>query len=252
MIDVKSLTKKYQDKTIVDQISFEIPKGKITALIGANGAGKSTVLSLISRLISGDGGEVSINGTSLSHWKREDLAKVLSILMQSTQIEMKITVEELVAFGRFPYSKGRLTKQDEEEITKAIEYMELMPFKDRFLDQLSGGERQRAFIAMVIVQNTEYILLDEPLNNLDMKHSVEIMKIIRRLTKDLHKTVVLVIHDINFAARYADYIIAMKNGRLFKMGKTQEIIQEHVLEKIYDLPFEIRHFEGKPLCIYYQ
>ncbi|WP_334292632.1 iron ABC transporter ATP-binding protein [Cellulosilyticum sp. I15G10I2] len=251
-MDVKSLTKKYQDKTIVDQVSFEIPKGKITALIGANGAGKSTVLSLISRLISGDGGEVSINGTSLGQWKREDLAKVLSILMQSTQMEMKITVEELVAFGRFPYSKGRLTEEDEEEIRKALEYMELMPFKDRYLDQLSGGERQRAFIAMVIVQNTEYILLDEPLNNLDMKHSVEIMKIIRRLTKDLNKTIVLVIHDINFAARYADYIIAMKNGRLFKMGKTEEIIQQDVLENIYDLPFEIRHFEGKPLCIYYQ
>jgi iron complex transport system ATP-binding protein len=252
MIEVKKLTKKYQQKAIVNEVSFHIPQGKITALIGPNGAGKSTVLSLISRLIDRDDGEIWIKNKALSDWSSDELAKELSILMQSTQIEMKITVRELIAFGRFPYSKGHLTPEDEKQIEQALVYMGLESFEHRYLDQLSGGERQRAFIAMTIAQNTDYILLDEPLNNLDMKHSVEIMKVIRKLADELGKTIVLVIHDINFAAHYADYIIAMKHGQLFQKGETNDIIKKEVLEKLYELPFQIESFGGKSLCIYYE
>src|SRR5699024_4284723 len=139
-------------------------------------------------------------------------------------INIKLTVRELVEFGRFPYSKGNLTDEDYEYIDEALEYMKLTELEDRFLDELSGGQRQRAYIAMVIAQNTEYILLDEPLNNLDMKHSVEIMKILKRLVNDLGKTVAIVIHDINFASCYSDNIVALKEGKLVEDGCKDEII----------------------------
>lgn len=251
MVEVKKLFKRYGNKNVVEDVSIKIEKGKITSFIGPNGAGKSTVLSMVSRLIEKDSGEILIDNKDISKSKSKELAKKISILKQSNNINIRLTVKELVSFGRFPYSQGNLTKEDHQYIEEAIHYMELEEMQDKFLDQLSGGQRQRAYIAMVIAQNTEYILLDEPLNNLDMKHSVQIMKVLRRLVDELGKTIVIVIHDINFASCYSDYIVALKDGKVVKEGPTDEIIDQKVLADIYDLDIQIENINQNKICVYF-
>lgn len=251
MIEVKNVTKKYGNKSVIEDINLKIEKGKITSFIGPNGAGKSTLLSAISRLISKDGGEVIIDGKEIGTWKSNELSKKISILKQANNINIRLTIRELVSFGRFPHCGGNLSKEDEHYVDEAIEYMKLKDIENKYLDELSGGQKQRAYIAMVIAQDTEYILLDEPLNNLDMKHSVEIMKILRGLVDELNKTVVLVIHDINFAACYSDYIVALKDGKIEKEGELSKIINKKVLEDIYEMDFNIETINGKNICIYF-
>jgi iron complex transport system ATP-binding protein len=251
MVDIKHVFKGYNNKNVITDVSVKIAKGKITSFIGPNGAGKSTLLSMISRLIAKDEGEIYIDGMDLTRCKNNDLAKKISILKQSNHINVRLTVKELVSFGRFPYSQGRLTKEDRRFVNEAIRYMELEEIQDKYLDQLSGGQRQRAYIAMVIAQDTEYVLLDEPLNNLDMKHSVQIMKTLRRLADELGKTVVIVIHDINFASCYSDYIVAMKDGRVIKEGTTDEIINPIVLNEVYDMDFKIEEINREKICVFY-
>lgn len=248
---IKNLTKKYDGKPVVDAVSFEIPQGKVLSLIGPNGAGKSTVMGIISRLIARDAGLVDFEGEDINKWKSKELAKRLAILTQTNNIQMKLTVRELVAFGRFPYSGGRITPEDKTIIDKAIAYMELEEFEDRFIDELSGGQRQRAYIAMVIAQDTEYVLLDEPTNNLDIYHATNMMKIVRRLCEDLGKTVVLVLHEINYAAFYSDYICAFVDGKIAKFGTVKEVMTKENLSEIYGVDFQIQEIEGKPLAIYY-
>lgn len=248
---IKHLKKSYDKKAVVDDVSFEIPKGKILSLIGPNGAGKSTVMGMISRLIAKDSGQIHFLGKDLSDWKSRDLAKHLAILTQSNQIQMKLTVRELVAFGRFPHSGNRLTSADEEKIDQAIAYMELDELQDRFLDELSGGQRQRACIAMVIAQDTEYVLLDEPTNNLDIYHASNLMKMVRRLCDELGKTIILVLHEINYAAFYSDYICAFMDGKVAKFGTVEEVVTKENLSEIYRVNFEIQTVKGKPLSIYY-
>ena len=194
---VKNLIKKYDGKTVVNSVDFENPKGKITSLIGPNGAGKSTVMGMISRLIARDSGVIDFEGQDIAQWKSKELAKRLAILTQTNNIQMKLTVRELVTFGRFPYSSGHNTEADEKIIDQAIAYMELQNIQDQFIDELSGGQRQRAYIAMVIAQDTEYVLLDEPTNNLDIYHASNMMKIVRRLCDELGKTVILVLLEID-------------------------------------------------------
>ena len=208
-------------------------------------------MGIISRLIAKDSGLVSFDGTELEKWKSKELSKRLAILTQSNNIQMKLTVRELVAFGRFPYSGNRTTKEDEEIIEQAIAYMELEAFRDRFIDELSGGQRQRALIAMVIAQDTDYILLDEPTNNLDIYHATNMMKIVRRLCDELEKTIILVLHEINYAAFYSDYICAFVDGKVAKFGTVKEVMTKETLSEIYKVDFEILEIEGKPLSIYY-
>ncbi|NMS90030.1 ATP-binding cassette domain-containing protein [Clostridioides difficile] len=251
MIEIKNIFKKYKNKNVVEDVSFNIEKGKITSFIGPNGAGKSTVLSIVTRLIGGDSGEVIIEGKNLVSYTNKELAKKIAILKQSNNITLRLTIRELVGFGRFPYSEGNLTKEDEKYIDEAIEYMKLTDIQHKYLDELSGGQRQRAYIAMVIAQDTEYILLDEPLNNLDMNHSVQMMKVLRGLCDDLDKTIVLVMHDINFASCYSDNIVALKNGKIEKVGRTDEIVNEKVLEDIYEMNFNIKNINGNRICIYF-
>lgn len=248
---VENLTKKYDGKKAVNEISFEIPKGKVTSLIGPNGAGKSTVMGMISRLIERDAGFIDFEKKDIVKWKSKELAKKLAILTQSNSIQMKLTVKELVTFGRFPYSGSHINAEDEEIVERAINYMELKEFEDRFIDELSGGQRQRAYIAMVIAQDTEYILLDEPTNNLDIYHATNMMKIVRRLCDELGKSVVMVLHEINYAAFYSDYICAFKDGKIAKFGTVHEVMTKEVLSDIYQVDFEIQEIEGKPLSIYY-
>jgi len=250
-MNVIDLMKKYDGKAVVNSVSFEIPKGKVLSLIGPNGAGKSTVMGMISRLIAKDSGLVHFEDKDLAEWKSKELAKKLSILTQHNNIQMKLTVRELVAFGRFPYSGSRLTPEDNEMIDRAISYMELEAFAERFIDELSGGQRQRAYIAMVIAQDTEYILLDEPTNNLDIYHASNMMRMVRRLCDELGKTVILVLHEINYAAFYSDYVCAFVNGEIAKFGTVKEVINKETLSDIYKVDFEIIHINGKPLSVYY-
>ena len=251
MIEIKNIVKKYGNFKVIDSVSAEIKKGKITSIIGPNGAGKSTLLSIISRLSAKNDGDILIDGKKLEQWNNTELAKKISILRQSNFINVRLTIRELVEFGRFPYSQGNLTKEDFKYIDEAIDYLNLGDIQGKYLDQLSGGQRQRAYLAMVIAQNTEYILLDEPLNNLDMKHSVEIMKILRKLVDELGKTIAIVIHDINFASCYSDYIIALKDGKLVEDGKTENIIDKKLLKNIYDMDFKVQDIENMKLCVYY-
>ena len=248
---VEELTKQYDGKTVVDGVSFEIPKGKVISLIGPNGAGKSTVMGIISRLIARDAGLVDFEGTDITKWKSKELSKRLAILTQSNNIQMKLTVRELVTFGRFPYSRGRITPEDQRIIHQAIAYMGREEFQDRFIDELSGGQRQRAMIAMVIAQDTEYVLLDEPTNNLDIYHATNMMRTVRRLCDELGKTVILVLHEINYAAFYSDYICAFLEGKIAKFGTVAEVMTKETLSAIYQVDFEIMEIEGKPLSIYY-
>lgn len=250
-MQVKDLTKRYDGKTVVNQVSFAIPKGNVISLIGPNGAGKSTVMGIISRLIARDGGIVDFEGSDIGKWKSRELSKRLAILTQTNNIQMKLTVRELVSFGRFPYSGGRTTAEDQEIIDRAISYMELEAFEDQFIDELSGGQRQRAYIAMVIAQDTEYVLLDEPTNNLDIYHATNMMKIVRRLCDELGKTVILVLHEINYAAFYSDYICAFKDGRIAKFGTVKEVMTKENLSQVYGVDFEIMEIAGRPLSIYY-
>ena len=248
---VKEITKRYDGKAVVDVVSLEITKGKVLSLIGTNGSRKSNVMGMLSRLIERDIGLVDFEGTEITHWKSRELSKRLAILTQANNVQMKLTVRELVAFGRFPYSGGRLTQEDNEIIDRAIAYMELGDFEEQFIDELSGGQRQRAYIAMVIAQDTEYILLDEPTNNLDIYHATNLMRIVRRLCDELGKTVILVLHEINYAAFYSDYICAFVDGKIAKFGTVQEVITKENLSDIYKVDFEIMQIEGKPLSIYY-
>ena len=250
-MNVVDLMKKYDGKAIVKSVSFEIPKGKVTSLIGPNGAGKSTVMGMISRLIAKDSGEIQFENKDLSKWNSKELAKKLAILTQHNNIQMKLTVRELVAFGRFPYSGNRLTQEDHEMIDKAIAYMELQEIQDQFIDELSGGQRQRAYIAMVIAQDTDYVLLDEPTNNLDIYHSSNMMNIVRKLCDELGKTVILVLHELNYAAFYSDYICAFADGEIAKFGTVEEVMNKETLSEIYKVDFEIIHIGGKPLSVYY-
>lgn len=251
MISAKNIMKKYSNKTVVDNVSVNIEKGKITSFIGPNGAGKSTVLSIITRLMDKDNGEVIIDGKNIEKWDKKELSKKISILKQSNNINLKLTIRELVSFGRFPHSEGNLNSEDNKHIDEAIEYMKLKDIENKYIDELSGGQRQRAYIAMVIAQNTEYIFLDEPLNNLDMKHSVEMMKVLRNLCDELGKTVVLVMHDINYTSCYSDYIVALKDGKIASFGTVEEIMKKDVLEKIYEMEFDIREINGEKICIYF-
>ncbi|WP_211653144.1 iron ABC transporter ATP-binding protein [Planococcus alpniumensis] len=251
MIQVRELTKLYGKKQVVENVSVDIRRGQITSFIGPNGAGKSTLLSMVSRLLDADTGEVLIDKTNTKQMKSNEFSKRVSILKQSNFMNVRLTIRELVSFGRFPYSKGRLNTEDEQMVDQAIEYMDLGDMEDSYLDELSGGQRQRAFIAMVIAQDTDYVLLDEPLNNLDMKHSVQIMKILRRLVDELGKTVIIVLHDINFASVYSDRIVALKNGRVVKDGPTEEIIQSDALKEIYDMDIPIQQMNDCRICVYF-
>lgn len=251
MIQVRELSKFFGEKAVVENVSVNIHRGKITSFIGPNGAGKSTLLSMVSRLLDADTGEVLVDQKNVKKMKSGDFSKQVSILKQSNFMNARLTIRELVSFGRYPHSKGRLNAEDIQFIDQALDYMGLMEIQNSYLEELSGGQRQRAFIAMTIAQDTDYILLDEPLNNLDMKHSVQIMKILRRLVDELGKTVIIVLHDINFASVYSDRIVALKEGRIIKDGPTDEIINSDSLREIYDMEIPIKQLSNCRICVYF-
>ncbi|HBG41368.1 MAG TPA: iron ABC transporter ATP-binding protein [Porphyromonadaceae bacterium] len=251
MIEVKELSKQFGKKVVLDGIDVQFPKGKITSLIGSNGAGKSTLLSVISRLLAQDKGVVRVDEKDIHAYKNNVLSQRLSILKQSNHVRLKLTVRELVSFGRFPYSQDNLTAHDRQKVDTAIRFLDLQDIENMYIDELSGGQKQRAYMAMVVAQDTDYLLLDEPLNNLDMKHSVQIMKTLRRLANELGKTIIIVLHDINFASHYSDYILALKDGKVRYYDTTERIMNERVLEDIFGIPISIIEFNDKKICNYF-
>lgn len=251
MITVSNLTKAYGTQTVVSNVSTQFPARQLTSLIGPNGAGKSTLLMMIARLLAASSGEILLNGRSVTGIRAADYAKRVATLRQSPDFNLRLTVEELVAFGRFPYSRGTLTEEDQRVIHEAIAFLSLEPLRAAYVDEISGGQRQMAFLAMTIAQQTECLLLDEPLNNLDIKHAVQIMRALRRLCDEQGRTVVLVVHDINFAASYSDRIVAMKDGAIHCAGPVSEVVTEAQLKALYGLDFEITQGPRGRLCNYF-
>lgn len=251
MLSIQTLTKLYDGIPVVDDVSLEIPKGKVTSLIGPNGAGKSTVLGIAARLLAAEHGDVLFDGRSIKSWNTRALARRLAVLTQTNTVQMKVTVRELVGFERFPHSGTRLTDDDRRRVDETIRYMGLEAFADRFIDEMSGGQRHRAFIAMVLAQDTDVIFLDEPTNNLDIRHSLSMMRLLRRLADELGKTVILVLHEINLASFYSDRICAFKDDRLAFSGTPAEVMTEERLRAVYGVDFRIVEVDGRPMALYH-
>ena len=251
MITLNSVSKKYSSTVSIGPVSLEIPTGGITALVGPNGAGKSTMRTMVGRLLGIDQGSIEVSGYDVSKTSSKDLAKIVSILRQENHFVTRLTVRQLVGFGRYPHSKGRLTQADEEIISRSIDFLDLGELEGRYLDELSGGQRQRADVAMVLAQDTDTVLLDEPLNNLDMKHSVVMMQHLQRAARELNRTIVIVLHDINFAGHYADYICAMKQGKVVHFGTPTQIMQDEILSEVFETPVNVVPGPNGPLAVYY-
>ncbi|MFP7664649.1 MAG: ABC transporter ATP-binding protein [Corynebacterium pyruviciproducens] len=239
MITLEKVKKVYGSETEIGPVSLDIPTGGITALVGPNGAGKSTLLTMIGRLLGMDEGTITVGNLDVSTAKSADLARVLSVLRQENHFITRLTVRQLVGFGRFPYNKGRLTKKDDEIISNYIQFFELEDLQNRYLDELSRGQRQRAYVAMVLAQETDHVLLDEPLNNLDIAHSVQMMSLLRRAADEFGRTIVVVLHDLNFAAQYADAICAVKDGRIFAHGEVEDVMRNDILTELFNTPITV-------------
>ncbi|RVU55471.1 ABC transporter ATP-binding protein [Anaerosphaera multitolerans] len=250
MIAIDNARKSYSKEVKIGPLNIEIPNAGITSLIGPNGAGKSTTLLMIGRLLNMDGGQIKVGNMDVLESKSEDLAKVLTILRQENHFVTRLTVRQLVGFGRFPHSKGRLTREDDVVISKYIDFLDLTELEDRYLDELSGGQRQRAYVAMVLCQETEYVLLDEPLNNLDVARSVQMMSHLRQAANELGRTILMVMHDINFAAQYSDRICAMKEGRIVAFGTVEEIMNSELLTDIFETEIKIIKGPQGPLAVF--
>ncbi|MDJ0350786.1 ATP-binding cassette domain-containing protein [Cryobacterium sp. PH29-G1] len=251
MIEIVGLTKSYGTTAVVDAVDLVIERGGITSIIGANGAGKSTLLSMVARLLTPDAGTITVDGRVVAATKSGELAKHLAILRQENHLAARLTVADLVAFGRYPHSRGRLTVVDRDQIDRAIDYLDLGALTERYLDELSGGQRQRAFVAMVLCQDTDYVLLDEPLNNLDMSHAAAMMRLLLRAADELGKTIVMVVHDINFASTHSDHIIGMKDGKVVHQGSPAQVIDQGPLHDIFGIDVGVHLIDGHRIGVYY-
>lgn len=250
MIRLKNLSKSYSGAVVLDDMTLDLPKGGVTAIIGPNGAGKSTLLSVIGRMLQPDGGSALLEELDLFAAPGDVIARRLAVLRQDTHLTARLTVNGLIAFGRYPRSRGRHSAQDRAQIARAITYLGLDELASRFLDELSGGQRQRAAIAMVLAQDTPYLLLDEPLNNLEIRHAVGIMRLIRDAARDFGKAIVVVLHDINMAAQWCDRIVVMKAGRLVHFGTPSDIMQPDLLSAVYETAIMVHRLDGRIIALY--
>lgn len=254
-ISAKDLAVSYGQKTILSDLSIDFPTGKITSIIGANGCGKSTLLKALSRILPADKGMVYLDGQLIQELPTKEVAKRLALLPQVQENLDGISVYDLVSYGRFPHQNafGRLTDLDREKIAWALTETQTMAFAHTPLQSLSGGQRQRVWIAMALAQDTDIILLDEPTTYLDMHHQLEVLELLKKLNQENGKTIVMVLHDINLAARFSDYLIAMKNGQMIQNGSVEEVITVEHLRQIFDIEAEIlpaSHF-GYPILATY-
>lgn len=254
-LEVESIRVGYENKTIVHGLSLQIPDGKITTIIGSNGCGKSTLLKAITRILKHESGQVILDGQNISKMKTKELAKELAILPQSPESAHGLTVEELVSYGRFPYQKGfgNLSQKDKDVIDWALQVTKTEDFRVQSVDALSGGQRQRVWIAMALAQETDIIFLDEPTTYLDMAHQLEVLELLYRLNEEQGRTIVMVLHDLNQAARFSDYIVALSQGELVKFGTAEEVMVPEVLKKVFNIDAVIGQDPrtNKPMCITY-
>ena len=254
-IRTKDLNISYGNLDIVKDLNLEIPKGKITTIIGANGCGKSTILKTLARIIKPKSGSIYINDKELNSQDSKELAKAMAVLPQSPQAPNGLTVEELISYGRFPHQKGfgKLKDEDKDIINWALEKTRILEFRDRPIEALSGGQRQRAWIAMALAQETDILLLDEPTTYLDLAHQLEVLKLLEELNKKEGRTIVMVIHELNNAARFADHMIGVKKGKIVCQGTAHEVMTKENLRGIFNIDAEIVNEpkSGKPVCITY-
>ena len=255
-ISVKNLSVAYEDNLIIDDMNLSIPKGKISIIIGANGCGKSTLLKTIARVIKPKNGDIFINEKNIKIQKEKNIATQVAFLPQGPVCPSGITVKELVAFGRFPHQKliGGLKAHDKEIIDWAIEETGLTDFEDREIENLSGGQRQRAWIAMTLAQETDIIMLDEPTTYLDMSYQLEVLQVLEKLNKEKNITIVMVLHELNNACRFASNIIGLKKGKIICEGTPMEAITKENLKEIYGIDGKLQLSENKnyPICIDYE
>jgi iron complex transport system ATP-binding protein len=251
----RALNISHGDHLVIKNLDTHIPDKKITTIIGPNGSGKSTLLKAMTRLIPHQSGDIILDGKNISSEDTRTIARKMAILPQAPESANGLTVGELVSYGRFPYQKGfgRLTKRDYEVIDWALEVTGTIEFKFRSLDTLSGGQRQRVWIAMALAQETEMIFLDEPTTYLDMAHQQEVLELLQKLNIEEKRTIVMVLHDLNQASRFADYIIALKDGMIIKAGSSEEVMQQEVLKSVFNIDAEIGRDPrtNKPMCITY-
>ncbi|WP_037312317.1 ABC transporter ATP-binding protein [Ruegeria halocynthiae] len=249
MIEIENLSYQIAGHPILSDVSLRLEKGGLVALVGPNGAGKSTLLSLVARLVPLQSGSISIDGLQIGKTADDVLARQLAILPQDLSVASRLTVRDLVGFGRYPYHKGRPRAEDRDRVDAVIGQFELTAIADRQLENLSGGQRQRAFVAMAFAQDTEYLLLDEPLNNLDISASRALMTLLRDLVTAQGRTVVIVVHDINYAAAYADRIIALKQGVVVADGTPREIVNSALLREVFQTGAEVAVVGGRPVVL---
>ncbi|MCB2297365.1 ABC transporter ATP-binding protein [Clostridium tagluense] len=255
-ISVNNLSIGYEDNIIIENMNLSIPRGKISVIIGANGCGKSTLLKSIARVIKPKSGEIFINQKNIKSQKEKYMATQVAFLPQGPVCPSGITVKELVAFGRFPHQKiiGGLKAHDKEIIHWAIQETGLKDFEDKEIENLSGGQRQRAWIAMTLAQETDIIMLDEPTTYLDMSYQLEVLQVLEKLNKQKNITIVMVLHELNNACRFASNIIALKKGKIICQGIPKAAITKENLKEIYGIDGRLQLSENKnyPICIEYE
>lgn len=254
-ITTEQLDIAYDDTLIVKELNMQIPHGKVTSIIGPNGCGKSTVLKAVGRILKPRCGMVYLDGDDIRNLSTKEVAKKMAILPQTPTAPSGLTVSELVAYGRFPHQKGfgKLTPEDKKIIKWALEVTKLSGFENREVDTLSGGQRQRVWIAMALAQQTDLILLDEPTTYLDLAHQLEVLSLLFELNRDQNCTIVMVLHDLNLAARFSDYMIAIQKGKIIKHGSPKEVMTARVLKKTFQIDAVVvqEPRTGRPICLTY-
>ena len=251
MIRIDGVTHHIGPAPILRDIDLTLPRGKLIALIGPNGAGKSTLLRLIARLEPLQAGRITIDGLDLAATPTEKLALTMAVMGQQTQIASRLRVAELVGFGRWPHHHGRPRRADREAVDRALAAFDLKPLAHRFLDEISGGQAQRAHLAMTFAQGTDWLLLDEPLNNLDMAHSRALMARLADLVRGSARSVVTVVHEVNYAAAWADHVVALKEGRIAATGTPDAVLNSPTLSALYDTPVEVTRHKDRPLVLHH-
>lgn len=249
MIQISNVSHRIEDTTILTDVSLSLPAGQVIALIGPNGAGKSTLFSVMSRLSPLQSGSIRFAEHDISQASSQTMARTVSMLAQDNAIQGRLRVEELLMFGRYPYHQGRPSQNDHQIVQEMIARFELEPLATRYLSTLSGGQRQRALIAMIVCQDTPYLLLDEPLNNLDMYHSGQLMRALRTLAHTEQKTVVIVLHDINQAAQFADTVVMMKAGQITNIGTPADVLTHETIAKLYGVDVTVLTHNGRPVIV---